>query len=199
MVGTELDATVAARIEESVELQRELLRPEHVDMISRAAAAIVASLRSGGKLLLFGNGGSAADAQHIAAEFLGRYLLERRSLPAIALADNNAALTAVANDYAFDQVFARQIEALCQPGDVALGISTSGNSRNVVEGLTLARKLGATTIGLTGEVGGELVTLCEICVRFPSMETPRIQEGHTLIAHILCEIVEAEIASDFDL
>jgi D-sedoheptulose 7-phosphate isomerase len=190
----ELDATVAARIEQSVQLQRRLLQAEYLDAIARAAATIVDCFRTGGKLLLFGNGGSAADAQHIAAEFLGRYLRERQSLPAIALADNNASLTAIANDYSFDQVFARQLEGLCRSGDVALGISTSGNSANVIAGLAAAERHGARTIGLTGHSGGRLASLCEICIHFPSDDTPRIQEGHILIAHILCEVVEDEIA-----
>jgi D-sedoheptulose 7-phosphate isomerase len=196
VAAADLDATVAARIRESVELQSRLLHGEQMEPIVRAASAVIDCLRAGGKLILFGNGGSAADAQHIAAEFLGRYLLERRSLPAIALADNSASLSAIGNDYSFDQVFSRQIEGLCRPGDVAIAISTSGRSPNVLAGLVAAAARGAVTVGLTGEGGGQMRDLCDICVCFPSTQTPRIQEGHTLISHILCEIVEERLAAD---
>jgi D-sedoheptulose 7-phosphate isomerase len=158
--------------------------------IERAAGLIGACFASGGKVLLFGNGGSAAHATHIAAEFLGRFLRERRAVPAVSLTDNASTMTAIANDYAYDRVFARQIEGLGRPGDVAVGISTSGSSANVVAGLTTARERGLHTIGLTGEGGGAMAELCDVLLAVPSDQTPRIQEGHTVLAHLLCELVE---------
>ena len=191
----ELTRLVAERIEESVTLQRKLLEPNLRALIARVASLITESLRTGGKLLAFGNGGSAADAQHLAAELVGRYLRERAALPAIALTTDSSIVTCVSNDYSFEHVFRRQVEALCRPGDVALGISTSGNSANVVAGLEAARAIGATAVGLTGASGGRMLDACDVCIRFPSQDTPRIQEGHTLIGHLLCEIVEADLAS----
>jgi D-sedoheptulose 7-phosphate isomerase len=154
---------------------------------------IAAALREGGKLLLFGNGGSAADAQHIAAELLGRFLLDRPALPAVALADNSAALTAIANDYGYADVFARQVTGLGAPGDVALAISTSGDSANVLTGVAAARALGMGTIGLTGAGGGRLAAAVDVCIAVPADETPRIQEAHTVVGHVLCELVEREL------
>ena len=144
----------------------------------------------GRKLLLFGNGGSAADAQHIAAEFLGRFRLERRAMPAVALTVNTSALTAIGNDYAFESVFARQLEAMAAPGDVAVGISTSGNARNVIEGLRAARRGGVVSVALTGAAGGLLAQEAEYAVRVPSDDTARIQEAHILIGHVWSEAVE---------
>jgi D-sedoheptulose 7-phosphate isomerase len=189
-VSTELTRLVGARIRESLALQRKLLEPDLRALIARAGTLISDSLREGGKLLVFGNGGSAADAQHLAAELVGRYTKERSALAAIALTANSSVMTAVGNDYSYEQVFERQVEALCRPGDVALGISTSGESANVIAGLAAARALGATTMGLTGATGGRMLAACDECIRFPSTDTPRVQEGHALIAHILCEIVE---------
>ncbi|MGC8773493.1 MAG: D-sedoheptulose-7-phosphate isomerase, partial [Conexivisphaera sp.] len=140
-----------------------------------------------------GNGGSAADAQHIACELVGRYMMERRALPAIALTTNTSCLTAIGNDYSFDEVFARQVRALVRAGDVAMGISTSGRSRNVILGMRAARELGAGTVGLTGADGGELCSVSDVCVRVPSRLTPRIQEAHIAIGHIISEIVEVEL------
>ena len=185
---------VGARITESVALQQKLLDPEQQALIARAAALIAGALRAGGKVLLFGNGGSAADAQHLAAELVGRYLKDRAPLPAIALTANSSNVTAIANDYGYDAVFARQVEALCEPGDVVLAISTSGDSPNVAAAVDVARAAGAASIGLTGAGGGKLREACDVCIRFPSDDTPRIQEGHTLIGHILCEIVENELS-----
>jgi D-sedoheptulose 7-phosphate isomerase len=150
----------------------------------------VKALRGGCKVLFFGNGGSAADAQHLAAEFTGRYLKERRALPALALHANSSAVTAIGNDYGFDLVFARQIEALGKDGDVAVGISTSGNSSNVLRALEVAKSKSIYTVALTGASGGRMkdVADCTICI--PSQETPRIQECHILTGHIICEIAE---------
>jgi D-sedoheptulose 7-phosphate isomerase len=178
------------RIRESLAAQERLLEPAVLEPVVHAAGAIASALLSGGKLLAFGNGGSAADATHIAAELVGRFLTERRALPALSLTDNPSTVTAIANDYAFDRVFARQVEAFGAAGDVALGISTSGTSANVVAGLRAARAAGLVTVGLTGGGGGELPALCDYCIVVPSPDTPRIQEGHTLLAHILCELVE---------
>lgn len=183
------------RASASVEVLRQIAEPEMCEQIASVAARVVQSMRAGGKLLLFGNGGSAADAQHIATEFVSRYLLDRRALPAMSLGVNNSSLTAIGNDYSFDLVFSRQVEALCKPEDVVMGISTSGESRNVILGIEAARAIGATTIGMTGAGGGALAAACDECIRVPSSETPRIQEGHILVAHIVCEIVEAELAA----
>jgi phosphoheptose isomerase len=155
-----------------------------------AAAAIVAALRSGGKLLVCGNGGSAADAQHAAAELVGRFQRERTALAAIALTTDTSVLTSIANDYAFDKVFARQIEALGKAGDVVLGISASGGSANVVAALAAARRLGLRTVALTGCDGGEVGRAAEIHVNVPSPSTARVQEVHRTLLHAICELVE---------
>ena len=158
--------------------------------LTAAADALISAYRAGNKALFFGNGGSAADAQHLAAEFLGRYLREREPLPALALHANSSVLTAIGNDYGYDHVFARQLKALAVRGDVAVGISTSGNSVNVVEAITCARSLGLVTIALTGSSGGQLRKLVDILIAVPSEETPRIQECHILAGHALCDAVE---------
>ena len=144
-------------------------------------------------MLLFGNGGSAADSQHIAAEFVGRFAFDRPPLPALALSVNTSCVTAIGNDYGFDLVFSRQIEALARPGDMAIGISTSGNSANVLHGLSVARKMGLCTVALTGCTGGKLKSAVDYCICAPSNETPRIQECHILIGHIISELVEETI------
>jgi D-sedoheptulose 7-phosphate isomerase len=167
----------------------ETLIPE----IEAAAQAISDSLRAGGKLLIFGNGGSAADAQHIAAEITGRYVIDRRALPAVALTTDTSALTAIANDYGYDHVFARQIEALARPPDIALGISTSGNSPNVLRALESARSLGCRTIGLSGRDGGKMRGQCDLLIVIPSDETARIQEMHILIGHAICHHLESHL------
>jgi len=157
------------------------------------AERIAAALKSGGKVLLAGNGGSAADAQHIAAEFVGRYLRERRPLPAIALGTDMAAVTCISNDYDFTEVFARQVKAHGQKGDVVIAISTSGNSPNVLKGLDAARELGLTTIGWTGGKGGKLAEAVEYSFVVPSTVTARIQESHITLGHVLCELIEEEL------
>jgi D-sedoheptulose 7-phosphate isomerase len=158
-----------------------------------AADALVAAYRGGHKALFFGNGGSAADAQHLAAEFLGRYLQRRAPLPALALNANSSAVTAIGNDYGFEEVFARQLEALAVPGDVAVAISTSGNSPNVIEAVRCARRMGVFTLGLTGSSGGQLRGLVDVLVAVPSEETPRIQEVHILAGHAMCDAVERAV------
>jgi D-sedoheptulose 7-phosphate isomerase len=162
------------------------------EKIVDAAALIAQCLRSGGKLLFFGNGGSAADAQHLAAEFVGRFQIERHPLPAIALTTDSSILTAVGNDYGFEQIFARQVQALGQPGDVAIGISTSGNSLNVTSAIKQAAKRGLKTIGLAGNDGGALSKCVDISITVASTNTARVQECHITIGHILCELVEDE-------
>lgn len=149
------------------------------------------ALAAGRKILLFGNGGSAADAQHIAAELVGRFSRERRALPALALTTNTSTVTAVGNDYSYDRIFARQVEAFGASGDVAIGISTSGKSPNVIEAIRVAESIGMLTAGMTGASGRDLAELVDYCLRVPSEKTPRIQEAHILIGHILCEIVDA--------
>jgi D-sedoheptulose 7-phosphate isomerase len=149
-------------------------------------------LQRGNKILLMGNGGSAADSQHIAAEIVGRYKRERRGLPAIALTTDTSILTAVGNDYGFDFVFSRQVEALCDAQDVVVGISTSGNSANVVKAIEVAKQVGAITVLLSGNTGGKLAAMCDCSLIVPATETARIQEAHLFIAHSLCEIMDAE-------
>ena len=189
-----LSAIVQQRIQTCISVNRALLEDRHlVRSVAETSRVIVRALGSSHKLLLFGNGGSAADAQHIAAELVGRYLRDRPALPALALTANTSSLTAIANDRSFDQVFARQIDALGFPEDVALAISTSGASPNVLLGIEAAKRKGLVTIGLTGKAGGQLQVLVDHCIRVPSDETPRIQEAHILIGHILCEILEREL------
>jgi D-sedoheptulose 7-phosphate isomerase len=182
---------VRDRIQRSIEVKQALLLDAAWrELVAQAALQIVKSLRAGGKALFFGNGGSAADAQHLAAEFTGRYLKERRALPALALHGNSSAVTAIGNDYGFDLIFARQMEALGKEGDVAFGISTSGNSRNVLRALEVAKSKSIYTIALTGGNGGAMKNLADCAICIPSEETPRIQECHILTGHIICEIAE---------
>ena len=163
--------------------------------IEVAAKICINSLKSGGKILLFGNGGSAADAQHIAAELVGRYKVERKSLPAIALTTDTSALTSIGNDYGYIHVFDRQVEALANKGDVAIGLSTSGNSINVINALKVASKLNCNTIGFSGQDGGEMNKICNINLSVPSEDTPRIQEMHILIGHTICHLIDQEFTS----
>jgi len=162
--------------------------------IFEAADLITTCLRAGGKLLFFGNGGSAADAQHLAAEFVGRFVRERAGLPAIALTTDSSILTAVGNDYGFDQIFARQVQALGRPGDVAIAISTSGNSPNIIEGVKAARKGYLKTIGLSGKDGGLLATEADVVITIASTSTARIQECHITIGHLFCQLTEEALA-----
>ena len=161
--------------------------------ILEAAQTIRDRLASGGKLLLMGNGGSAADSQHIAAELIGRFKKERTAIPAIALTVDSSSLTALGNDYGFEAIFSRQIEALATAKDAVMGISTSGNSQNVIRALNLARNMGAATIGLMGHGGGKMKDCVDICIVVPSDDTARIQEVHITIGHIICEIIEQDL------
>ena len=158
--------------------------------IASAASMLIATLKQGNKILLCGNGGSAADAQHIAAELTGRYKSQRQGLPAIALTTDTSALTAIANDFGYGRVFDRQVEALAQEGDLLIGISTSGNSDNILSALTTAKTKGCQTLGLSGNGGGKMNELCTLNLVIPSSDTPRIQEMHILIGHILCQAVD---------
>jgi D-sedoheptulose 7-phosphate isomerase len=166
-----------------------------IEQIAAVSRTLTSALLRQRKVLLFGNGGSAADAQHIAAEFVGRFAMERAALPVMALSVNTSCVTAIGNDYGFDRVFARQIEAFGRPGDVAIGISTSGNSSNILTGLETARRLGISTVALTGASGGKMKGVAEVCICAPSEETPRIQECHILIGHVISELVERAIVN----
>ena len=166
--------------------------------IAETVELLAEAFRAGNKLLVMGNGGSAADAQHLAAEIVGRFKMERRALPAIALTTDSSILTAIGNDYGFDAIFSRQVEALAVPGDVVIGISTSGNSRNVGAALELARTRGCRTVGLLGRDGGTIAGVVELSLVVPSCETPRIQEGHITIIHIVCDLLEQELFGDGD-
>ncbi len=177
---------IAADIRDSIRV-KELVLSTQLDLIEQAARMIHDCLRAGKKVLFFGNGGSASDSQHMAAEFVGRYEKERRGYPAIALTTDTSILTAVGNDYGFERVFERQIEALGEPGDVAMGISTSGNSPNVILGIQKAKSKGLKTIVLAGKDGGKLKSLADLALVVPSSKTARIQESHIMIGHILCE------------
>lgn len=161
-------------------------------LIEALAGRLVRCLRSGGKILWMGNGGSAADSQHLASEIVGRFQRDRRGLPSIALTTDTSLLTSVGNDYGFDNIFRRQIEALCRPEDTVIGITTSGNSPNVIGAIEEARAIGAYTVGLTGEGGGRLASLVDCLVAVPSRDTPRIQECHIMLGHILCEYIDRE-------
>ena len=184
---------IRARIEESVAVKEALLAPETVALVEKVAEIITKAFKRGRKLLLFGNGGSAGDAQHLAAELVGKYYLDRSPLPAIALTVNTSTLTAIGNDYAFDQVFARQVRAFGEAGDIAVGISTSGNSENVVKALEVAKENRLTTVAFTGRDGGKVKDIADYCICISSDNTPRIQEAHIFVGHILCEIVERRL------
>jgi len=166
------------------------------DLIAAAGREICSAFDRGNKILLFGNGGSAADAQHIAAEWVGRFQRERRPLPAIALTTDTSILTCLGNDYGYDRIFSRQVQALGRAGDIAIAISTSGNSPNVLAGVDAARALGMTTIGLTGKDGGKLGPLVAIHLNVPHTSTARVQEVHIMIGHLLCELVDGAISGD---
>jgi D-sedoheptulose 7-phosphate isomerase len=182
-------------IERSIEVHSRLMAA-CLPALTAAADALVSAYRAGHKALFFGNGGSAADAQHLAAEFVGRYLRQRDPLPALALHANTSAVTAIANDYGYEQVFARQLQAFAAPGDVAVAVSTSGNSPSVIEAVHCARRLGLFTVALTGASGGRLRGLVDALIAVPSDETPRIQECHILVGHALCDAVEQALAPE---
>jgi len=179
-------------INDAIHIKEEILHNQ-IENIIKAAKLIIACYKAKGKVLIFGNGGSAADAQHIAAEFVGRFQKERPGLAAISLNTNTSILTAVSNDYGYEIVFARQVEALGESGDVAIGISTSGKAKNVIMGIKKAREMGLKTICFSGGTGGELSKAAELSFIVPSPVTARIQEAHITIGHIICELVEDEL------
>jgi D-sedoheptulose 7-phosphate isomerase len=184
---------IATRIADHITLAASLLEDQSfLAAVSGAAAAMATALRNGHKVLFFGNGGSAADAQHLAAELTGRFLRERRSLPGLALSTNTSSVTAIGNDYGFDEVFARPLSALGAAGDIAFGLSTSGNSPNVLRAMQVAKEKQMVTVGLSGRAG-KLASLVHHAICIPCESTPRIQEAHMLTGHILCEIIEAEL------
>jgi len=184
------EAVVLNRIQKSILVKQRL--KDEVKAIVAVADEIVQAFRRGNKVLLFGNGGSAADAQHIAAEFAGKYLRDRDPLPAIALTTNTSSLTAIANDYGYEHIFVRQLKALVAEGDIVIGISTSGNSPNVILAVEEAKRLGAITVALTGQ-GGKLKKSADYILSMPSQETPLIQEAHIMIGHIICQLVEEDM------
>jgi len=187
-----MENTIPKRFKESVEVKTRFLK-ESLPQLLDAIKLIAHAFESGSKLFLFGNGGSAADAQHLAAEFVNRYLMDRPPLPAIALTTDTSILTSVSNDSAFDEIFAKQLRALGKEGDVAIGISTSGNAANVIKGIEVAKEMGMKTVALTGNDGGGVAKVADISLIVSSTSTPRIQETHILIGHILCEMVEHQL------
>ena len=180
---------IIALINEDISVKKELIESQ-LDNVLALAGLMSTSIKKGNKILVFGNGGSASDSLHIVAELVGRFKRERKALPAVALCSNISSLTALSNDYSFDYVFERQVEALGKRGDVALGISTSGNSENVIRGIKKASKLKMKTAVMTGKSGGKLSKIADIAIKIPSNNTPRIQEAHITVAHIVCEIIE---------
>ncbi len=183
------NSLIEASLNQHIHVFNELLH-ENLKQIEECAGLILKTFAAGNKVLLCGNGGSAADAQHIAAEFVGRYETERRALPAVSLSTDTSALTAIANDYDFEKIFARQVEALAAEGDLLIAISTSGNSPNVISAVMTARSRGCKVIGMTGSKGKKLASLCDACILVPAERTARIQEAHITIAHIWCEMID---------
>jgi len=180
-------------LQESITTQQKVVESLLSDA-AQIAEWMVACLKNGGKILFFGNGGSAADAQHLAAELVGRFAKERKGLPAIALTTDTSILTAIGNDYTYDYVFARQIEALGRPGDIAVGLTTSGNSPNVIAGIETAKKHGLRTVGFTGGNGGKLKNIADKTIVVPSSSTPRIQESHIALGHAICHVIDEALA-----
>lgn len=189
------ETLISDYIERSIRTKKELQKTR-VEVIAQVAGLIVDAYRQGNKVVWFGNGGSAADAQHLACELVSRFYLERKALASIALTTNTSELTAIANDYNFDWIFSRQVEALVNHGDVVIGISTSGNSPNVIEGIKKAKQLGAVTVAFTGATGGKLKGNVDFLLDVPSEITPYIQESHIMIGHVICYLVEKELFED---
>ena len=181
-------------IEGSIQVKQALLKDEQLMLeIEKTVNAITFAFKNGNAVYFAGNGGSAADAQHLAAEFSGRFYKDRKALPSDALHCNSSYLTAVANDYSYDVIYARLLEGLAKPGDVLVGISTSGNSGNIVKAFEMAKSIGVVTVGFTGATGGKMKPLSDFLINIPSTTTPRIQESHILVGHIICELVEENI------
>ncbi|TLD88620.1 D-sedoheptulose 7-phosphate isomerase [Helicobacter sp. MIT 05-5294] len=185
---------IKRQISDSLETKQKILFNETIlEQIRQAASKCVEIYKNGNKTLIAGNGGSAADAQHIAGEFVSRFYFDRPGIPSIALTTDTSILTAIGNDYGYERLFARQLEANGVKGDLFIGISTSGNSANILDALKVCKIKGIFSVGFSGESGGKMQELCDICIKVPSKETPRIQESHILIGHIICAIVEEEI------
>jgi D-sedoheptulose 7-phosphate isomerase len=185
---------IKKQIVNSVSVKKQMSKDDKlIEQINSATKLIIQAYQAGNKTLIAGNGGSAADAQHIAGEFVSRFYFDRPGLASLALTTDTSILTAIGNDYGYEKLFARQVQAQGVDGDVFIGISTSGNSKNIIEALTLCKEKNISTIGLTGEKGGEMADLCDICIKVPSTETPRIQEAHILIGHIICFLVEEQM------
>ncbi len=185
-----MKSKIADLIKESIKVKEELLAPENIKLIDKISQEVVKTLKRGGKILFCGNGGSAADSQHLAAEFVGRFKKERKAISALSLTTNTSILTAISNDYSFKNIFSRQVQALGKKGDLLIGISTSGNAENVILAVKAAKKIGIKTVGLSGKDGGKLAKISDISFVVPSDDTARIQEAHILIGHILAEIAE---------
>ncbi|MBS1646814.1 MAG: D-sedoheptulose 7-phosphate isomerase [Bacteroidetes bacterium] len=186
--------TIKEKIQDSIRLKNALLNNHQVlDLVEKTAQEIIACYQQGGKVLWCGNGGSAADSQHLAAELSGRYYYDRPPLFSEALHVNTSYVTAVANDYSYDEIYARLVKAMGKKGDVLIGLSTSGNSANVIKALQVANDLGLITVGFTGETGGKMKNICKYLINIPSRDTPRIQECHMLLGHSICELVETHL------
>jgi len=191
--------SIRMTVSESIQVKQRLLADDGLlDLIKNVAGECIAAYRRGNRVLLAGNGGSAADAQHIAAELVGRYAFERSALPAIALTTDSSMLTAIGNDYGYEEVFKRQLEANGRAGDVFIGISTSGKSSNILSALRRARELRINTVGLTGQDAVGMPQYCDYCLRVPSNSTPRIQEAHIMVGHIICSLVEEALFGRLD-
>ncbi|MBA7636686.1 Phosphoheptose isomerase [subsurface metagenome] len=188
-----MEDVIKAHLSEHLQMVELLFGDEYIEKLTKIARMVSNSLNKGGKVVLFGNGGSAADAQHIAAELVGRFQSERAALSALALTTNTSIITAIANDYSFDQVFARQVESIVDERDIVIGISTSGNSLNVVKGIQAGSQKGAATIAFTGNNSSQLSAITDICLMIPSTETPHIQEAHIMLGHIICHLIEKGI------
>ncbi|PIV63349.1 MAG: phosphoheptose isomerase [bacterium (Candidatus Ratteibacteria) CG_4_10_14_3_um_filter_41_18] len=187
---------IAELIKESIKVKESLLLPKNIKLIEKISQEIIKTLKNNGKIIFCGNGGSAADSQHLAAEFVGRFKKERKAISSLSLTTNTSILTSIANDYSFKEVFSRQIQALGKRGDLLIGISTSGNAENVILAVKTAKKIGIKTIALTGKNGGKLAEISHLTFIVPSNNTARIQEAHILIGHILAEIAENDITTN---
>ncbi len=180
-------------IQASIDVKLQVLENKELqNTVARSVEALVTAFKAGNKVLFCGNGGSAADAQHLAAEFSGRFYTDREALPAEALHVNTSYMTAVANDYSYDVVYSRMVQGIGRKGDVLVGLSTSGNSSNIIKALEVAKQKGMTTIGFTGATGGKMKDICDLLINVPSTDTPRIQESHILLGHIICQLVEEQ-------
>lgn len=189
-----MESEIRKSITESIQTKQSILNnPKLIQLLSKSVNAIINTFKNGGTFFAAGNGGSASDAQHMVAEFVGRFYYDRAPLRAFALNTNSSNLTCLGNDYGYDSIFSRQLEAYSKKGDIFLAISTSGNSKNIIKAVEAAKDLGVTTIGLTGERGGRLLEFCDWTLQAPSSDTARIQESHIMLCHVICEMVEAEL------